>query len=237
MMPEMDGFEVARRCKAGPKLAGTTIIMLSSADSDGDAARCREVGVARYLRKPISTQELHASILGAIRNTPPKKPTARILETNNEAPVQPLNILLAEDNVVNQRVAIGILEKRGHAIQTVNNGKEALDALACECFDVVLMDVQMPELDGLETTAAIRRKEQETGGHIAIIAMTAHAMKGDRERCLDAGMDDYLAKPVEPKDLRAVIEKWGAWAKQYRSVTESANSGKPTSIARLVRLP
>ena len=121
-----------------------------------------------------------------------------------------LNILLAEDNVVNQRVAIGALEKRGHAVQPVSNGKEVLAAMACECFDLVLMDVQMPQMDGLEATAAIRCKEQETGGHIPIIAMTAHAMKGDRECCLASGMDDYLAKPLEPKALHAVLERWGA---------------------------
>jgi signal transduction histidine kinase/CheY-like chemotaxis protein len=125
-------------------------------------------------------------------------------------PPRRLNILLADDNVINQRVAIGVLERRGHAVQPVNNGKEALEALACEYFDLVLMDVQMPEMDGLEATAAIRRNEEETGGHIPIIAMTAHAMKGDRERCLASGMDDYLAKPVEPKALDAILERWGA---------------------------
>ena len=209
MMPDMDGFEVARHCKADPMLADTTIMMLSSADSDGDAARCRELGIARYLRKPVSTPDLHEAILVAIGRAPPKKSTTPPSPANKDAPAQRLNILLAEDNVVNQRVAIGLLERRGHAVQPVGNGKEALDALACERFDLVLMDVQMPEMDGLEAAAAIRRKEQETGEHIPIIAMTAHAMKGDRERCLAAGMDDYLAKPVDPKELRAVVERWG----------------------------
>ena len=120
----------------------------------------------------------------------------------------PLNILLADDNVINRRVAIGAIERRGHAVQPVNNGQEALEALACERFDLVLMDVQMPVMDGLEATAAIRRMEQETGEHIPIIAMTAHAMKGDRERCLESGMDDYLAKPFGPKALHAVLERW-----------------------------
>jgi two-component system, sensor histidine kinase and response regulator len=210
MMPDMDGFEVAHRCKVDPMLADTTIMMLSSADSDGDAARCRELGIARYLRKPVSTPDLHEAVLVALGRTPSKKAMALSSTANKDTPVQRLNILLAEDNVVNQRVAIGILERRGHAVQPVINGKEALDALACERFDLVLMDVQMPEMDGLEAAAAIRRKEQETGEHIPIIAMTAHAMKGDRERCLAAGMDDYLAKPVEPTALRAVVERWGA---------------------------
>jgi CheY-like chemotaxis protein/HPt (histidine-containing phosphotransfer) domain-containing protein len=132
------------------------------------------------------------------------KPTATIASETGRR----FNILLAEDNVVNQRVAKSILEKRGHLVQPVNNGREALDALACESFDVVLMDVQMPEMGGLEATAAIRQKEQETGWHVPIIAMTAHALKGDRERCLEAGMDDYLSKPVEPKVLCEMIERW-----------------------------
>ena len=157
-------------------------------------------------------------VFGLVDLTPPQRTLVNSVvdaaaPACTEPGVQParrLNILLADDNLINQRVAIGVLERRGHAVQPVNNGKEALAALACECFDLVLMDVQMPEMDGLEATAAIRRTEQEIGGHIPIIAMTAHAMKGDRERCLASGMDDYLAKPVEPKALNAVLERWGA---------------------------
>jgi signal transduction histidine kinase/FixJ family two-component response regulator len=126
----------------------------------------------------------------------------------NAEMTRPLNILLAEDNVVNQRVAARILEKRGHVVQVVNNGREVIEALGCERFDLVLMDVQMPEMDGFEATAAIRQREQDTGKHIPIIAMTAHAMKGDRERCLEAGMDDYVSKPVDPKSLLAVLQRW-----------------------------
>jgi two-component system, sensor histidine kinase and response regulator len=232
MMPDMDGFEVARRCNADRKLDRATIMMLSSADSEGDAARCRELGIARYLRKPVPTPELHEAILAALGDAPSEKSTKLTPTTNRDTPVHRLNILLAEDNIVNQRVAVSILERRGHAVQPVNNGKEALDALACERFDMVLMDVQMPEMDGLEATAAIRQKEQETGGHIPIIAMTAHAMKGDRERCLEAGMDDYLAKPVEPIAMRALIERWGTLATRERSPDESANSCEPVSSAR-----
>jgi CheY-like chemotaxis protein len=139
---------------------------------------------------------------------------------------------LAEDNAVNQLLAVSILERRGHTVQPVNNGKETLDALACERFDVVLMDVQMPEMDGLEATVAIRRLEQETGRHIPIIAMTAHAMKGDRELCLDSGMDDYLAKPVEPQTMRDVVERWGALAKQGALPPESTNAAEPASTPR-----
>ncbi len=140
-----------------------------------------------------------------------------------------MNILLAEDNVVNQRVTVRILEKRGHTIQPVLNGKEAIEALACERFDLMLMDVQMPVMDGLEATAAIRASERETGQHIPIIAMTAHAMTGDREHCLEAGMDDYLSKPVELKSLHAVLERWGAWTKQHSSGEECTHINRPST--------
>ena len=216
MMPEMDGFEIARLCQADPKLAATTIMMLSSADSDDDAARCRDLGIARYLRKPIAKSELHAALMNVLGHTVAKKPRPTSTTGMSATPSLSLNILLAEDNVVNQRVAVSILEKRGHVVQPVNNGKEALAALACEHFDLVLMDVQMPEMDGLEATAAIRKLENQSGRHIPIVAMTAHAMKGDRERCLDAGMDDYLAKPVDAKALMETIRRWSPDASQDR---------------------
>jgi CheY-like chemotaxis protein len=147
------------------------------------------------------------------QRTPLNSSDSAVAESSTATTAQsarPLNILLADDNVINQRVAIGALERRGHVVQPVNNGKEVLEALACECFDLVLMDVQMPEMDGLAATAAIRRNERETGGHIPIIAMTAHAIKGDRECYLASGMDDYLAKPVELQALEVVLERWGA---------------------------
>jgi CheY-like chemotaxis protein len=231
MMPDMDGFDVATECKDDPKLAGLTIIMLSSADCDRDSARCRDLGVARYLRKPVATAELRDAILAslgsAVRNESVRPSCTK--KTNSE-PIQQLNILLAEDNVVNQRVAMSILEKRGHFVQPVSNGKEVLDALSCERFDLVLMDVQMPEMDGLEATAAIRRSELETGRHIPIIAMTAHAMKGDRERCLEVGMDDYLSKPVERTALDAVLKHWGSLAKQNHTSTESVPPAESTNL-------
>jgi signal transduction histidine kinase/DNA-binding response OmpR family regulator/HPt (histidine-containing phosphotransfer) domain-containing protein len=233
MMPDMDGFGVARECNGDPKFAGLTIIMLSSADCDQDSARCRDLGVARYLRKPVATAELRDAILAslgrAVRSEPVRPSCPK--ETNAE-PIHQLNILLAEDNVVNQRVAMNILEKRGHIVQPVANGKEALDALSCERFDLVLMDVQMPEMDGLEATVAIRQSELETGRHIPIIAMTAHAMKGDRERCLEAGMDDYLSKPVERAALDAVLKHWGSLAKQNRTAAEGVRSAAPINPIR-----
>jgi signal transduction histidine kinase/CheY-like chemotaxis protein/HPt (histidine-containing phosphotransfer) domain-containing protein len=216
-MPGMDGFEIARRCQAEPKLAATTIMMLSSADSDDDAARCRDLGIARYLRKPISKPELREALMNVLGHTPIKKTRPASAKDTGVNPLPSLNILLAEDNVVNQRVAVSILEKRGHMVQPVNNGREALAALACEHFDLVLMDLQMPEMDGLEATAAIRQIEQQKGGRIPIIAMTAHAMKGDRERCLEAGMDDYLAKPVDAKALMEMLERWRPTVSQDRA--------------------
>jgi CheY-like chemotaxis protein len=121
--------------------------------------------------------------------------------------VRPRKVLLAEDNVVNQRVALGLLQRRGHDVTVVSTGAEALDALTKAAFDVVLMDVQMPVMGGFEATAAIRRAEVQTGQHLRIVAMTAHAMSGDRERCLAAGMDGYLAKPIDPAVLFAAVEK------------------------------
>jgi signal transduction histidine kinase/CheY-like chemotaxis protein/HPt (histidine-containing phosphotransfer) domain-containing protein len=209
MMPEMDGFQVVERIQAEGLLAGTTIMMLSSADCDGGSNRCRALGIARYLRKPVTISELreaiHTALRGSQRPAPKHKDSP---PTNVESPVRPLNVLVAEDNIVNQRVAVRILERRGHTVIAVNNGREALEALACQRFDVVLMDVQMPEMDGLEATAAIRQKEGTTGLHVPIIALTAHAMKGDQVSCLQAGMDDYLSKPVEPARLQEAIARW-----------------------------
>jgi signal transduction histidine kinase/CheY-like chemotaxis protein len=208
VMPGMDGFAVARRCQEDALLKKTRIIMLSSADSDSDSARCLELGIMRYLRKPISKLELREALMMELGSKPMTSTLRPVAELPMPTLARPLNILLAEDNVVNQRVAVSLLEKRGHVVQPVNNGREVLEALACEHFDLVLMDVQMPELDGVEATAAIRRKEEETGAHIPIVAMTAYAMTGDRERCMNAGMDDYLTKPVDSAALDAVLKRW-----------------------------
>jgi CheY-like chemotaxis protein len=152
-------------------------------------------------------------------------------------PAVQLNILLAEDNPVNQRVAIAGLEKRGHVVTAVNNGKEAIHALKCEHFDLVLMDVQMPEMDGFEATRAIRLSEHETGQHIPIIAMTAHAMKGDREQCLQSGMDDYIAKPVDPKALAQLIFHWVPPERQSERSREVAASDAGRHSTNLDQIP
>ncbi len=209
MMPEMDGFELAEAIKSHPGLAGCTVMMLSSASAIGDKARCRELGVAAHLTKPIKQSELLATILATL-GAPSL--AAASLRPGAPAPAgpaarRPLLVLLAEDNQVNQRLAVRLLEKEGHAVVVACNGREAVAACRRQRFDLVLMDVQMPEMDGIEATAVLRAGEDEAGRKIPIVALTAHAMKGDRERCLAAGMDDYLPKPIQPADLRAMIEK------------------------------
>ncbi len=206
-MPEMDGFTLAARIKGNPDLADANIIMLSSSGLPGDAARCRELGVVAYLMKPIKQSELLDAVLTILGTPSPKTDgTSLITRHSLRESRRRLHILLAEDNEVNQRLAIRILEKRGHMVTVVGDGKQALAALEREPFDLILMDVQMPELDGLEATALIREKEKTAESHIPIVAMTAHAMKGDRERCLEAGMDAYVPKPLQAKELLKIIE-------------------------------
>jgi CheY-like chemotaxis protein len=209
-MPDMDGFALAERIKQDPSLAGATIMMLTSAGQRGDAARCRELGIAVYLIKPIRQSELLEAILLALGRPSPQgeRPTVLTRHSLREAR-RKLRVLVAEDNAVNQQLAVRLLEKQGHTVAVAGNGREALEALekaAPGGFDVVLMDVQMPEMDGVEATAAIRQKEKATGKHLPIVAITAHALKGDRERCLAAGMDDYVAKPIQARELWAAVE-------------------------------
>jgi two-component system sensor histidine kinase/response regulator len=209
-MPDMDGFTLAERIKERPELAGATIMMLTSAGQRGDAARCRKLGIAVYLIKPIRQSELLEAILLALgrpcrRGERPAVVTRHSLREARRK----LRVLVAEDNLVNQELAVRLLEKHGHTVAVARNGRETLEALGKATaggFDVVLMDVQMPEMNGFEATAAIRQKEKATGRHLPIIAMTAHALKGDRERCLAAGMDNYIAKPIEAREFLAAVE-------------------------------
>jgi CheY-like chemotaxis protein/anti-sigma regulatory factor (Ser/Thr protein kinase) len=205
MMPEMDGFELAERVAKTPHFREPAMIMVSSAARPGDAERCRQLGIARHLIKPVVQSELLDSILHALRHefVEESLPSGPSGPPPTATPV--LRILLAEDGLVNQRVATGLLKKYGHLVVVANNGREAVEALDKQAFDGVLMDVQMPELDGFEATAAIREQEQRTGRHIPIIAMTASAMKGDRERCLAAGMDGYISKPIDPEQLYKAV--------------------------------
>jgi two-component system sensor histidine kinase/response regulator len=206
-MPQMDGFTAAEQIQRNPDLVGATIMMLTSSGHLGDAARCRQLGISAYLVKPIRPAELLDAICLIVQKSAPK--TAVPLVTRHilrEIRHRTL-VLLVEDNPVNQKLAVALLEKRGFAVTTAGNGKVALAALEREPFDLVLMDVQMPEMDGLEATSAIREGEKSTGRHVPIIAMTAHALKGDQERCLAAGMDAYVSKPIRTSELFETIER------------------------------
>ncbi len=208
MMPDMDGFEVVQAVRGDAALNGATLIMLSSGDRAGDLARCRELGVALYLRKPIKQSELLDAISTAlgVESVEERAAPADQLISGSQAGLPWWHILLAEDNEVNQMLATKILEKRGYTVDVCSSGPEVLAALERVRYDLILMDVQMPEMDGLSTTATIRTRERDTGAHIPIVAMTAHAMKGDRERCFAAGMDAYVAKPLRQQQLYDVID-------------------------------
>jgi len=206
-MPDLDGFGVAALIAARTELAGATIMMLTSSGEYGDAARCRELGISAYLTKPVRQDELLTQIGRVLEQTVKLPVPAPIAPRAPARAIRSANILLAEDNIVNQRVAVGLLSRRGHVVKVAANGREAVEMLARESFDLVLMDVQMPEMGGLEATMAIREREEKQGGHTRIIAMTAHAMTGDRDRCIAAGMDGYLSKPINPKLLFEVVEE------------------------------
>ena len=208
-MPELDGFAVAERIRCDPELAGATIMMISSTDRNGDAVRCRELGIACCLRKPITQSELFDAILTAMGSVPLQETPSPLAAAAETMPGHRcLRILVAEDNEVNQELAIKTLEKRGHTVLVVGDGREALAAFEREAIDLVLMDVQMPVMDGFAATAAIREREKLTGGRIPIVALTAHAMKGDRERCLASGMDAYVTKPLRVEELFAAIGRF-----------------------------
>lgn len=209
-MPDVDGFTLAEQVRSDAALSGSVIMMLTSGGRSGDIARCEKLGIAAYLLKPVKQSELFDAIVAGLGTATHDAAAAERIPGAQVAAVRPLNILLAEDSLVNQKLAIGLLSKWGHTVNVANNGREAVASLEAHEFDLVLMDVQMPEMDGLEATAAIRTGEKETGGHIPIIAMTAHAMKGDREACLAAGMDAYVAKPVRAHELYAAIERFFA---------------------------
>ena len=208
-MPGMDGFMVVQKIKEDPTLAGSAILMLTSAGQRGDAARCRELGISAYLVKPIRQSELLEAILLVLGQSSTRKdhPDLVTRHTIREAR-RKVRILVAEDNAINRELVTRLLQKRGHTITAVTTGREAVDLLdkdAANC-DIVLMDVEMPDMDGFQATALIREREKVSGGHVPIIALTAYAMKGDRERCLAAGMDGYVSKPIRHQDLVETIQ-------------------------------
>ena len=236
MMPGMDGFSVAELVSGNPAFASPTIIMISSAVGLGDAARCREAGITHYMTKPVIKSELFDVIVDALGQEDTR--------TRNEAKsitlkaARPLNILAVEDDPINQRVAAGFLERAGHKVTIANTGKVAVSIIddlandADESFDLILMDLQMPEMDGLKTTAVIRERESDSENRVPIIAMTAAAMKGDRERCLAGGMDAYIAKPIAVEQLFKIIEEQTGIARQP-SIEIEQETEDSTSFARL----
>ena len=207
-MPEMDGLQLVEQIRESADFGTVAVIMATSAGQRGDAARCRSLGMAAYLTKPVRRVELEAAIRAALGRASgdiralqlPTRPSQRERRRS-------LHILLAEDNPVNQKLAVRLLEKEGHTVVVADNGRRALEALEGGNVDLVIMDVQMPEMDGYEAAASIRKTEETTLKHVPILAMTAHAMKGDQEKCLAAGMDGYVSKPIRPDDLRQVIEE------------------------------
>jgi CheY-like chemotaxis protein len=206
-MPEIDGFMLTERVQKLPEFEGLITVMLTSGGQRGDAARCKQLGIAAYLIKPVLQSDLLEALLNVLGSReevarPAKLVTRHTLREGRA----PLRILLTEDNAVNQRLASRLLEKEGHVVVVADDGTKALKAYHETTFDLILMDVQMPVMDGMEATAAIRQTEQNTGRHVPIIAMTAHAMAGDRQRFLRAGMDGYVSKPIHSQELMEAIE-------------------------------
>ncbi len=221
-MPGMDGETLAREIKGNGKLKDTILVMLSAAGARCDAKRLEELGFAAFLAKPVRRSHLFDCLaainggsrpLSAMNGAQSGEPASSCAstvpgESNEEAGGRNTRILLAEDNITNQAMAVRVLKKFGFTVDVAENGREAVEAYEKTPYALVLMDVQMPEMDGFEATAAIRRREASGGRRVPIIAMTAHAMKGDRELCLEAGMDDYVSKPMRPADLIRVIDRF-----------------------------
>jgi PAS domain S-box-containing protein len=205
-MPEMDGFMLAEKILKSPEIAPLTMVMLTSGGRAGDARRCKEIGIAAYLTKPILQSQLLDGLVGALSVRSGAAPAPAGTRPSVRKPSRPLRVLLAEDNAVNQRLTLRMLEKEGHTVIVAGDGREALAALERDRFDIVLMDVQMPLMDGVEATAAIRKNEKGTTHHVPIVALTAHALAGDKQRFLASGMDAYVSKPLRPKELFAAIE-------------------------------
>jgi len=228
-MPGMDGFSLIEQIRQKPELSTAVIMMLTSAGHRGDGARCHELGVSAYLLKPIRQSELReaiARVLGARSQEGAIPLITRYSLQDARDPATSLRVLVAEDNRVNQLLATRLLEKRGHRVVMTANGREALEALAKNSYDLVLMDVQMPEMDGIQATTALRQKEKEKGDgiHQPVIALTAHVLKGDQERCLAAGMDGYIAKPIRPQQLDELLEKYIALRRESANAPETVGA-------------
>jgi CheY-like chemotaxis protein len=244
MMPGMDGFDLARRIKSDPTIAGTLLVLLTSYGQRGESTTAREVGIAACLTKPIRQSQLFDCLTNVVNRATaspgklpaaPHKPEELITRHALEEKIMTANklILLAEDNIVNQKVAVRQLRKLGFRADAVANGREAVEALERIPYDVVLMDCQMPEMDGYEATAEIRRREGQFK-HTTIVAMTANALQGDRQKCLEAGMDDYISKPVKSEDLANVLHRVFFDSTSKKEAASSASEEvPPVDIARL----
>jgi two-component system sensor histidine kinase/response regulator len=222
-MPGMDGFSLVEQIRQEPELSSAIIMLITSGTSRGDSERSKGLGVAAFLFKPVRQSELRAAIdriLGATEQRIDLSSETQTSAQNSLPAERVLRILVAEDNLVNQRLTLRLLEKRGHHVELVGNGLEAFKALEKQRYDLVLMDVQMPVMDGMEATRKIRGKEKLTGEHVSIVALTAHAMKGDQELCLTAGMDDYLTKPIRPVELDSLLARF----------TRLASAKKPVAV-------
>ncbi len=228
MMPEMDGFDLAERIRGEAGIVPPLMIMLTSGGQSGESARARRLGVSAYLTKPVRQSELFDTLMKALVANKRPRPEPEVDDRESEVEVPPtppagraFSILLAEDHLVNQKVAVCMLKGMGHDSVVVPDGRAAVEAWRAGSFDLILMDVQMPEMDGYEAVAAIRQAEAEAGGHVPIVALTAHAMKGDRERCLGSGFDEYVSKPIRAAQLKAVIEQ----------MMEQSSSARPVAPA------
>jgi CheY-like chemotaxis protein len=225
-MPGEDGFMLAERIKEKPEFARTAMIMLTSAGQRGDATRCQELGVSAYLTKPISAWELFRAILTIMGTAAPEeRPPGSILTQHSiQESLHPLEILVAEDNAVNQRLIKRMLEKMGHTAEVASTGKAAIEAWEEKRFDLILMDLQMPELNGFEATAAIREKEKDTETRTPIIALSAHAQQEVEEECGEADMDGFLSRPLKLAELVATIEMVGEKARAQRPAEDQVKS-------------
>ncbi|MFZ0412015.1 MAG: response regulator [Candidatus Acidiferrales bacterium] len=242
-MPGMDGFETAKRIMKDGRLRGAALLLMTAAGKHEDVARAQRVGAKAALAKPVKRWELWEMVAAALHVPGSQNQHAQEDRLHGKKARRALRILVAEDNAVNQELAVRLLEKRGHHVALVENGRQAIEAVGKhsagkQAFDLALMDVQMPEMGGLEATRLIREKEKQSGGHLPIVAMTAHAMQGDRKRCLDAGMDGYLAKPIEPRSFLETVEELAAsggrsGATKGNPVTQAAEaSSEETLLAR-----
>ena len=236
-MPDEDGFALAECVKQDPQLSSTVIMMLTSGDRPGDISRCNELSVAAYLLKPIKQSELFDAIVMALGVTAAEDEYHVEIREPHEK-ISSLHVLLAEDSLVNQKLAVGLLERHGHTVTVANHGREVLGAIESDTFDLILMDVQMPEMDGLEATEIIRARERDSDDHVPIVAMTAHAMQGDRQRCLDAGMDEYIAKPIRARQLFQTIANVLGFSSEPLPMPDlpSGGAAKPTQADRLWKL-